>query len=490
LIQPGLSQQDSARGDGAILKRRRRNHAAGATPPTITCLLLLTAAAWLRGGTVVKYQVWLLIPSAILLLLMVWSRARDKTVISSRLEWATLWTLSLAFLAVLALQWWNAGQYQFFHPLRQAWVYTNPRHPGFPGAVSAADVLEMFRWFVPAIVLLLVLKSGRISPRGQRWLLVALLAQASLLAVVGLLQRATGGWAFLGLEKLDVYYFASFGYANHAGSYFVLMTAMACGCLLQAARNALQNEKFTWNLPAYAVAGGLCFVAANLSLSRAAIVLAWGLMIVCIVWSLLYFWPRIRPAQRVNLLAALFGLGVILVMGVIVASGGDITSELRTIVRDKHEREINPVQSLSPEVRVALASAAWAMWRDHPWYGVGSWGFRYRLHEYLSADQKKLANTKGRANTHNDMLQFLAEFGLAGFLPLLGLIGLAAAGGWRTRCWQDPAAAFIWLGALLVLVHSMVDLPFRSPAVMLAWLTAVICAPAMIPVASGEHARA
>lgn len=457
-------------------------------------LVLLALAAWLRGGTVVRFQPYLLMAGFLVLVLLIVSVVgTDFRLMGQRarrhgtplIRDPALW-VGLFFLGVLAAQGWNAGQYQFFHPFRREWVYSGPRHPGWPSAVKADDVLEMFRWFVPAIILLVTLRSSLIRPTHRRWILRGLLANGALLALVGILQRATGRFTFLGLDTVKAYYFSAFGYANHAGSYFLLMTALGAGLVVHEIRRQARRGRWPtgllWLLPATI----LCFTGANLSLSRAAIILVWLLLAALLVWNFVYFWSRLRAAQRLNLVAGLLGVTMLLGMGILAAARSDIGREMQTITRDKHNRQITPTQSLSHEMRLALLGAAWQMWQDRPWYGVGAWGFRYRLYEYLPADQKHLARATGRANTHNDTLQFLAEFGLVGFIPLLTLAGLAVAPGVRTGIWRDPAAGALWLGSVLVVGHSMIDLPFRSPAVMYAWLTVIALAPALIPVASKE----
>ena len=74
---------------------------------------------------------------------------------------------------------------------------------------------------------------------------------------------------------------------------------------------------------------------------------------------------------------------------------------------------------------------------------------------------------------HNDPLQFLAEFGVVGSLLLLAAVVALAWPVFRQRLVERPARLFALLGLALVLVHSLVDLPFRCPAILFAW-TAVL----------------
>jgi len=90
---------------------------------------------------------------------------------------------------------------------------------------------------------------------------------------------------------------------------------------------------------------------------------------------------------------------------------------------------------------------------------------------YLPAQSHRLLQTPGAANTHNDLLQFLSEFGLVGVALLWISIGIMAAPLIRypLHTWRSPRVFFSLLGLLVILIHSAVDLPFRCPAVLFLW---------------------
>ena len=74
------------------------------------------------------------------------------------------------------------------------------------------------------------------------------------------------------------------------------------------------------------------------------------------------------------------------------------------------------------------------------------------------------------ANVHNDPMQFLAEAGIVGFgviIAILVVVIRPAVGGYF---WRKPALLFSSFGLLCVAVQSLIDLPFRSPAVLYCWL--------------------
>ena len=118
--------------------------------------------------------------------------------------------------------------------------------------------------------------------------------------------------------------------------------------------------------------------------------------------------------------------------------------------------------------RRVLRSLAWRLFAADPWFGAGPG--RFRTAGALLADgpeARLLATVRGGipGHAHNELLQTAAEAGLAGLLPLIGLLaagGLGALGpAWRTG---DPV---IWaaLGACAaVMVHGLVSYPLHMPA--------------------------
>ena len=111
--------------------------------------------------------------------------------------------------------------------------------------------------------------------------------------------------------------------------------------------------------------------------------------------------------------------------------------------------------SSSKTERILIWKASWAMWRDHPWLGVGPGAFsavypRYRLPE---------ATEPVVAFAHNLLLNTLAEMGIFGLLGLGTMIGtwyLRAARAMRTG--RDPALVAALLASLsALLVHQLFD---------------------------------
>ena len=77
----------------------------------------------------------------------------------------------------------------------------------------------------------------------------------------------------------------------------------------------------------------------------------------------------------------------------------------------------------------------------------------------------------GYANAHNDAMQFLCEFGIVGSeLMLIATFAFAWPFLQQLRRNITPALTLAGVGLLAALLHSLIDLPFRNPGILYAWL--------------------
>ena len=96
--------------------------------------------------------------------------------------------------------------------------------------------------------------------------------------------------------------------------------------------------------------------------------------------------------------------------------------------------------------------------------GIGSFNRVYRLFEDPDAVTNVFVN-----HAHNDYLEVFAETGLLGIVLILVFLAW-----WSLRsaqAWRDPRPDSYWAQAAsvvvgIILVHSLVDYPIRTPAIM------------------------
>ena len=150
--------------------------------------------------------------------------------------------------------------------------------------------------------------------------------------------------------------------------------------------------------------------------------------------------------------------------------------------------------------------AAWELFKEHPAFGIGGWGYRHLCMPYVPPRVRRDFGkwySRGAANVHNDHLQFLCEHGAVGVALLLAMLIMMV---WPTcvvwgRLYQSsrfarpdlsppkpkaifalPAAAvWIVLGSAAVLVHACGDCPLRGAAVLTTLFAALPAAEGFIP---------
>ena len=124
------------------------------------------------------------------------------------------------------------------------------------------------------------------------------------------------------------------------------------------------------------------------------------------------------------------------------------------------------------DVRLQVWPAAIAIWRDHPWWGVGPAHFDHRFRQY-----RPEAVQMRPVRVHNDYLNTLADWGAAGAALVAAAWVLLFAGVWQVwKFVQRPSndlasgrsnrAAFVLgaaVGLLAILIHSATDFNMHIP---------------------------
>jgi O-antigen ligase len=378
----------------------------------------------------------------------------------------------LLFLAYLIVPWLNAGRTLYYDVGFQRWQYTPPPWPSWPSAFSRAEATQVWQWFFTAWVLVMTVRSPLLDRKALLRLLQVVVLGAGLLAVFGLLQFLAGTRSIYGLTPLSCVFFASFSYANHAAAFFLLAGALAAGLLfrefLRAGRPVLRGGAGVW-----AAVLAVCLAGACLSLSRAGVVLAavLGLGVLGLGWRL-----GRRAFSRVDRVHYAAGAAAALLLTAVgVAGVGErlIRREFTTTVASSAGGALN----LSLSGRPDFVRAAWAMWKDHPWWGVGSAGYRYLVSAYLPPGRMADLEKRGWANVHCDALQFLVEFGLVGCTALSGGLAFLVVPALKVVRAGHPLCTMAWFGLALVLVFSLIDLPFRCPAILYTWSVTLAALP-------------
>lgn len=116
--------------------------------------------------------------------------------------------------------------------------------------------------------------------------------------------------------------------------------------------------------------------------------------------------------------------------------------------------------SAPQQVRRVLWDAAWRMFRDHPWTGVGPGHYKTEFPRYFSGFLDGQADW---ASAHNLYLHQLAERGLVGEAALLALFGVLLARAWRAERARRDAAS-LWTAAAVpaFLVMNVTEIAWQN----------------------------
>ena len=398
-----------------------------------------------------------------------------------------VFSLGLAFLTLLILQWANAGRVQYFDAGYRRWMYMPPRWPGWPFAFAPADARQMLAWFFPAWVVALALRAPVLDPRQQRNFLMALVGNAGLLVLFGLAQYISGTSSIYWRQPLKGHFFASFAYGNHAPPFFVMASALTAGLLY---REVFDARRFPADTPSatrlrhpgrvalLAPLLVLCLTGAFLGFSRTGVVLATLLGGFVVGYGWLRGWRVLTPAGRVNFVALSLGCAAIVYFAVAGLGESGIRREFKPkLAAPDAPRTLWEHIDRELDRRPRFALAALSIWRAHPWFGVGGWGYKYLVAEEVSEKYWLSLAKRGWANAHCDPLQFLAEFGLVGAGLLFAAVAVMVRQICRRECRRQALGVMSLAGLGLVMLFSLVDLPFRSPAILYTWVAVLAALP-------------
>lgn len=456
--------------------------------------LMVIYSSWARGGSS-PYYLWALPYLALGVLemmLLLPPASRDETPETAvgrlfrGLVRDPITYLGLALLAFLTIQWAN-GPCELVESAEafSGWDYTKPPAPSLPFCVDRFEALQPLLWFIAVIVAVLAIRNS-VKPSGRYFLLKLIVVNGALLSVLGFAQLLTCPGKLYWYRVIPVYFFSTFGYPNHGGTFFVMTTALSIGLLIRAIGDAEHRRESGWlTLVFIANAAGIYG-----SLSRAAIIMGSLIIVVFFIYALFYLSTRVsRPRLMATASIAFFIACCVAIFA--FTPGSPLKRELDTVDWE------NFSSSVYEGDRKDLAEGAIDIWRDHPWTGVGGWGFRRYVGLYFPEEKWQELLAHGRANVHNDALQFLCEHGMIGFglivaitlvLLLHGMYGVIRTSReldirtMRTRSWIGSVSPCAWgvIAAVAAMaVHSTIDLPFRSVANMLIWFICLACLPGL-----------
>ena len=386
------------------------------------------------------------------------------------LQYPIFWC-GAAFLVYIVVQGLNPG-WEYI-PTRSAYWLKGLAHVGWLPSGLRTPFADANPWrslviYGSAWLSACAVWTGFTRRKTLRILLVVLVVNASLLALLGLLERASHAdrifWSWVPPAN---YFVASFVYRNHAGAYFDLTLAICCalGCWYyrrQALRQDLSGPAVIFGLLAAILAAIVLY-----SYSRGATLLMIGFLAVVagMIGRMIF---STSPSGRSLLTVAFVG-------GLFVALAGLSLYSLKNDRMGERMRTLpQEVSAPAGNIRIMVAEATWQMAEDALALGWGAGSYRYVFPGYqvrfpaimTSKDNHKRLLFE---HAHNDYLELLAEFGIVGGIILAaGLVYYFVALA-RLRVWRNQAVSILFLGCIVTGAHAAFDFPLANPAILTTW---------------------
>lgn len=405
--------------------------------------------------------------------------------------------LGLAGLAFVVCQTLNGPCRFVYDAGAQTWVLQSPPLRGLPCCLNRAESFQAFFWFIPAWAGVMAIRHG-LTRRAKLRLLNTMALLSGVLAVISLFQYATGRPLLLwGAPNVPPRY-GIFDHVGFAGTYFGMMMLLTGGLLTESMTS---QTGVVWRRILFVLLM-LNLVAATFTLSYPALFFVWGGALIGLVLLCHHVLPTMRGAARLKFLAILLvTAGALAFLHFVAYPENAIHAKVNALFTGKVAHS-----GWAAEHRT-LGTAALRIFRAHPIYGVGTWGFGHMLGQVLRDDDwRHIAEPNQEAQTcFSDPLQFLCELGVVGsgllaailvllLIPVLRRIYAIL----RTRAVTakdmpaarpriiSPVAAGIVMALIGALIVSLFEMPFRNPLVLLTWSMLLAALPALLPLPAAE----
>ncbi len=390
------------------------------------------------------------------------------------LRFPVFW-LSLAFLGYLLIQGLNPAWIQLQNESGW-WLEEVDAVHWLPSGVAARyktmNVFRVLASFSAAYLLVCGLWVGLQRRRSIIAVLWIFLLSGVGMAIVAILQKFTGADAVLWtVTSPNSNFWGTFFYRNESVAYLTLIMGLS-GALYFYHLN--RSEEL-------GVSGGphlLLFVfivitltSIALALSRGGIVFG-GLVSICFTCAVIFRWLL---ASRMSKTAALLLITVLLM-------GGGSYAIVRYIdvgaIRERFGDIKEEIKMVDQDSRMITTKITWEMFQEEPWFGwgAGSWRYTFPMYQrnYPEIYYRYYNRERGWLGrrvyyyAHNDIVQFLCEYGIFGCAIILSIFVYWVGMLWFRTSGNALGALMLQVCLLAALGHAVVDFILQSPAYWLA----------------------
>lgn len=367
------------------------------------------------------------------------------------------------FLLLITVQWANSDRKQVLDRDANAYVYEAPPIPWLPSSIERKHAVEPFITFLPAFIIALCIRHGLKSTRAIRalWLLLGtgVTLQAIIAIVTLLLDIKVPCWP----KHSEA--FGGFGYRNHAADFLLIAMSFTIGNLLRT-NSPLVAHRYQWRRAGLVLS--IITICATIHLARAmaGAMLCWTLVALAILYHLVSYAHLSHGAMFNTILFLLLGAASLWMLTTSDSHQEDMMRQ------EVHEELGEQAFAHNIDQRLWQYRAAIGIFLDHRWFGTGAAGYNFSQAFYIPPERFAEMKLVGCADVHNDFLEFLAEYGAIGTGLLCLAVATLALPLFFRPLWH-PCLFPVVLAIPFIMVHSVVDLPFRSPPIVYIWTVAL-----------------
>jgi hypothetical protein len=453
---------------------------------TVHIILALIFSAWVSSLPLIGFWtglLWIVIGGIALGLIFPAMKAEEtveqaRAGFMQRLIHDPFLYAGLAAIGFFLIEALNGGRHLVYEPKAGEWAFTLPVWRWGPSSVMSADAWRTCTLAFACIGICAVLRHAT-GKAGRMLVLQCMSWHAAAIALWMVVRIALQ--QFLGLYGLPSLIFSA--PSDAVGAYYVLMLAISCGLALD--RGILGQFSPWMALPLI-----LNFSGVLLSSHPPSILVAWAFAVTYILYVILFAWPLLSIAQITKNMV--LGIVPFLIGGALYVRYHSVNLFISAAYSSGSWGDL--IAGWMPGYPNSV-EAAFCIWGQHPWMGVGSGGFKsfapmHGLVEFMRADR----------HAGHDLAEYLCEHGLIG----CGLVAIAVgtimfgyarriallpqvSNGFGTlpdRCLlfrMTPMAVVLSFGAVLVCGLSFIGSVFHSPFVALSWCATVTCLGSFLP---------
>lgn len=386
-----------------------------------------------------------------------------------------------------------------------------------PTAINFTLHYSVIQWFVPTFLIMITTKHS-LGRHGKQILLEAMVWNAALLAIVGFIMRGTDATGPLWSKRVISDCFASFGYPNAAGAFFMTMFAFAIGLWRERVNESSVFMESHINLDLSQRSSGtqhplirahymlipavLIFFAALSTFCRTAIIFTSALAVLALVYSVASNFVKRYRAKHLKDIIWLLGLALLFAVLISIFAPQRVAREAESVNTYDSLDRLTGKHSYHTRV-------AWEITKDYPFFGCGGWGYGFKCMEYMTDAEKHDLQRAGGMNVHCDFLQFLCEHGCVGILLMLIIFIMLlwpVIKGWKKLVKATaflkaekrpphpivvyavpPPVVWVLLGDILLIVHSCLDCPLRFASNIATLFVSLAVLPGYFPETEEEE---